>query len=860
MRFFIRAGFIFYLIVCFSKLSLAFDIAERRAEELFIIANEYRINNQFDSAMHFAIQSLRINEENSDSLAIFESLHQIGMINVLNENYDAAEENFMLASPIAIALNDTSALAVNYHHIGLVHQKKLQFAKVIPNYKKAMVFYLSQEDYLNAAVMNGNIGSTLMDQRHFEEGLPYLLNALSLKENHHATVGSTCHTLLDLSEIYRGLDDFDRSINYADRVITLSREAGEDRSLQLGYLFKARASHEKGDDEMAYQFLIKHKALKDSLFNEAKAKQIQELQISYESEKKDSEIASLEQAKELERSRKQLFLILGVAIFLIAAGVYTLQRQRVKRNRLLLEKEKELDRLKTNFFANISHEFRTPLTLILGPIQMKLSKEKDPVIRKELEMMERNAIRLQRLINDILDIAKSEEGKLDLKEESVNLSDSITGLVSSFHSLAESKNISYEVSVSDKPILDSVMIDKDKLDTILINLLSNAFKFTENGGSVQFSANCEGLEDNKGMLTCIVKDSGLGIPNEKLKRIFDRFYQVDDSSTRKQQGTGIGLAFTNELTTIMGGEISANSVVGEGTSFKVELPFDILVEQKHKADSDIASPKSLHLKEALLSIDDNNVEEEVNNDLPILLLVEDNSDLTDYIQSLLSDDYQILKAENGKIGLELALKEIPDLIISDIMMPVMDGYELCKAIKTNIATSHIPVMLLSAKSSTESRIMGLETEADVYMSKPFNPLELQLQVRNIYNQHEKIKGKYSSSDSLIPAEGVANSMEQQFLQKLTDLMEGNHRDVEYSVDRLSKDIGLSRSQLHRKLSALTNESASKFIRTYRLKKAMILLKAKSGNISEIAYDVGFNSASYFNKCFLEQFGKRPGEV
>ena len=858
MRFLSKVVFIFYLIVSFSQLSIVF--ANYNAEKLFSLANEYRINNQFDSAMHFAIQSLRINEENNDSLAIFKSLHQIGMINVLNENYDAAEENFILASSIAIALNDTMSLAINYHHIGLVHQKKLEFTKVIPNYEKAKGFYLSEGDYLNAAVMNGNIGSTLMDQGDFIEGLPYLLKALSLKESHHATVGSTCHTLLDLSELYRGLGDYDQSIFYAERVITLSREAGEDRSLQLGYLFKARASHEKGDDEMAYQFLIKHKELKDSLFNEAKAKQIQELQISYESEKKDSEIASLEQAKELERSRKQLFLILGIAIFLIAAGVYTIQRQRVKRNKLLLEKEKELDRLKTNFFANISHEFRTPLTLILGPIQMKLSKEKDPVIRKELEMMERNAIRLQRLINDILDIAKSEEGKLDLKEESVNLSDSINGLVSSFQSLAESKNISYKVSVSDKPILDSVMIDKDKLDTILINLLSNAFKFTGKDGSIQFTASCVVLEGNKGMLTCIVKDSGLGIPNEKLKRIFDRFYQVDDSSTRKQQGTGIGLAFTKELTTIMGGEISANSVVDEGTSFKVELPFDILVEQKHSVESDIASPKSLHLKEALLSVDDNNEETEVDNDLPILLLVEDNSDLTLYIESLLSDDYQILKAENGEIGLNLALKEIPDLIISDIMMPVMDGYELCKSIKTNIATSHIPVLLLSAKSSTESRIMGLETEADVYMSKPFNPLELQLQVRNIFKQHQKVKDKYNGSESLMPEESTSNSVEQQFIQKLSDLMKENYRDPDYSVELLSSDIGLSRSQLHRKLSALTNESASKFIRSYRLKKSMLLLQAKSGNISEIAYDVGFNSASYFNKCFLEQFGKRPGDV
>ena len=234
--------------------------------------------------------------------------------------------------------------------------------------------------------------------------------------------------------------------------------------------------------------------------------------------------------------------------------------------------------------------------------------------------------------------------------------------------------------------------------------------------------------------------------------------------------------------------------------------------------------------------------------------------MSNYIYSILKSEYQVHIADNGKRGLDLALNIIPDIIISDVMMPVMDGYELCRALKTNIATSHIPVMLLSAKSSTESRIAGLETEADVYMSKPFNRLELELQVRNIYNQHQKIKDKYISSDSLIPDESNSNSMEQQFLLKLSELMEANYRDPEYSVELLSVDIGLSRSQLHRKLTALTSVSASKFIRIYRLKKAMKMLKAKSGIISEIAYDVGFNNVSYFNKCFLEHFGERPGDV
>ena len=243
-----------------------------------------------------------------------------------------------------------------------------------------------------------------------------------------------------------------------------------------------------------------------------------------------------------------------------------------------------------------------------------------------------------------------------------------------------------------------------------------------------------------------------------------------------------------------------------------------------------------------------------------ILVVDDSESIRELISSNLTDaGYNVIKAVNGQDGLDKLNTDIK-LIVTDLNMPIMDGYELCKALKTSIVTSHIPVMLLSAKNSTESRIAGLETEADIYMSKPFNPLELQLQIRNIFNQHQKLKEKYISSESLIPEEAGSNSMEHQFLIKLSDLMEVNHQNPEYSVEKLSNDIGLSRSQLHRKLQALTNDSASKFIRTYRLKKALTKLKEKSASISEIAYDVGFNNVSYFNKCFLETFGYRPGEA
>jgi signal transduction histidine kinase/DNA-binding response OmpR family regulator len=843
-----------------SNEMMSIDSVKIKAHDYRQIAYDFEDEGKFDSAMYYAIKALRLSEEINDSIPIFKTMHHIGMINIYNENFDAAQDYFDGASPIAIALDDNDLLASHYHHLGLVYQKKTAFSEVIPNYEKALVYYLKMEDYIGAAIINGNIGSTYMDQRDFEASLPYLKKALSLKEEHGAAVSSICHTLLDICELNLYLANYPEAILYAEKAINLAYPNQEYRYLQYAYLFKSEAEHNIKQNDSAYKYLLKYTLLKDSLFNEAKAKQIQELQISYESEKKDLEIASLEQAKELEKSRKRLFMLIGLAILLIAIVVYFQQRSLARKNKKIREKEQKLDEMKSNFFANISHEFRTPLTLILGPIQSKIEKESNPEALSELKMMERNTIRLQRLISDILDLAKNEDGKLELHVESIILKDLLSGLSASFESLAESKNIHFEVFSQGIKKDQLITIDKRKLEIILLNLLSNAFKFTADGGEIQFSASVEEIDSEKGLLHLSLKDSGIGIAQEKLKQVFNRFFQVDDSATRKEYGTGIGLAFTKELVELMGGKISVESEEGVGSVFNVELPlsFEIVKEQELHEEEKIA--KSLHLKEAMLSLDTIDRVENMSDTLPLLLLVEDNADLSHYIQSLFLNEYQVHIAENGEKGLELALSLVPDLIISDIMMPVMDGYELCKSLKTNIVTSHIPVMLLSAKSSVESRITGLETEADVYMSKPFNPKELQLQVRNIFKQQQKLKAKFLQSEVLIPDELSSNSVEQQFITKLSKLMEEKHQDPTYSVEQLSADIGLSRSQLHRKLQAIANTSASRFIRIYRLKKAMKLLKEKSASISEIAYDVGFNSVSYFNKCFLETFGHTPGEA
>ena len=851
----------FRAIELFQKSSLVAGNAgysDLKAKALYQIGSVYKKTSSLDSAMAYSVDALKTFESLNDTTEIIKSLYQIGNINVLAQNYNEAYETFNRAEPLAYALKDSTKIVDIYLHKGLVQQKNDQFEEAIENYKKGLEYIPAKGSASNTAILNGNIGSTLAQLGKYQEALPYLLRALEMKKANNSSIGSLCHTYLDLSSLYLNLENFQESIAYAEKVVKLTKESGDDYYRQYGYLYLSEALHTMGNDKKGYEYLLKYSDLKDSIFDESKSKQLQELQVAYEAEKKDAEIRSLDQERTIERTQKRFYLFAALVVLMLGLGVYRFQRAKTKKNIQLLEKEKEIDALKTNFFANISHEFRTPLTLILGPIQSKLETVKDGPERNELLMMERNAIRLHRLINDILDLAKSEEGKLELKNRPINLALIVKGLASSFQSLADIRGIDYSVVIDERLMDKYVLADQSKLETVLINLISNSFKFTPDGGFVSVRlAHLSGEE-----FQISVEDSGAGIPPNKLSRIFDRFYQVDDSRTRKNEGTGIGLAFSKELALLMGGELSAESVLGKGSTFKLNLRLERAegVSKEKTAQMDTLTSSEIQLQDAILSLSQTEKEGFQNTELPILLLVEDNADVRAYVNSILKDSYHLVFAENGKVGRDKAFELIPDIIISDVMMPVMDGFEFCRFIKSDIRTSHIPLIMLTAKSSAESRIEGLETEADIYMSKPFNPKELKLQLRNLLSLHHNIQQKFKTSKTLLPESVNLNSAESKFLKKLGEIMESQYTNSDFSVQQLSDEIGMSRSQLHRKLNASTGESPSQFIRVYRLKIAEKMLESRTGSISEIAYNVGFNSVPYFNRSFLEQFGKRPGEV
>ena len=514
-------------------------------------------------------------------------------------------------------------------------------------------------------------------------------------------------------------------------------------------------------------------------------------------------------------------------------------------------KLKELDNLKTTFFTNISHEIRTPLTLITGPFQQLAEKYPGD---KLIPLIQRNTDRLLTLVNQILDISKLEAGQMKPEIAKQNITEYLRTLIGSYSSLAESRGIDFQWSFSKTDTYGYV--DRDKLEKIVSNLLSNAFKFTPAGGTVSFR---KFFDTSKKTLTLEVSDTGIGIDEQQLNKIYDRYYQADDAQNRSFEGTGIGLALVKELVEVLHGKISVESKKELGTTFKVELPIDALTwkdfisnDAEQKSGLFISNPKKTEVLETYQTVGDNE---------KILLIVEDNEDIRLYLKSIFESEFRILEAVNDKDGVQKSMELLPDLVISDLMMPEMDGLEFCKTLKSDEKTSHIPIIMLTAKADLNSRIEGLELGADDYLTKPFNAKEIEVRVRNLLVNREKLRERYS-----IPFEALktqtdkkTRTLDDQFIHKLNAILDSRISESGFGIENLAEEMALSTTQLRRKIKALSNQTIVEFIRNHRLQKAAQLLSQNTGTISEIAYQVGFDSLSYFSKVFQESYGVSPSE-
>jgi signal transduction histidine kinase/ligand-binding sensor domain-containing protein/DNA-binding response OmpR family regulator len=554
---------------------------------------------------------------------------------------------------------------------------------------------------------------------------------------------------------------------------------------------------------------------------------------------------------------------------------YEFSRQRFKHQMELehveAEKFQELDRMKSRFFANISHEFRTPLTLISGPVQQLLSGEYNGNVKEQYHMILRNTRRLLRLVNQLLDISRLESGKMKLQARPENIVELTRKLTMAFESLAIVNKIELRFTGPEESL--TVYLDWEHYEKIITNLLFNALKFTPAGGEVAVDLsetsphNQSDISNPKSPISEFVqirvKDTGSGISADHLPHIFDRFYQAGDTYVKDTHGSGIGLALTKELVELHYGTIKVSREVGKGTEFTVRLPLgkehlkpEEILSETEIQELDVASGIT-PLASPLIGGKEEGPQSTTSND-KFILIVEDNSDMRAYIRDILEQSYKVVEAADGQIGFEKAAEVIPDVIISDVMMPEMDGFQFCEKIKTDERTSHIPVILLTAKSSGESKVEGLETGADDYLIKPFDASELRVRVKNLIEQRRKLRERFRQEITLEPHKIAITSADANFLQRVMDAVE-KHIESEFGVTELSNEVGMSRSQLHRKLRALTDQSPVGFIRTVRLKRAAALLEHHSGNISEVAYQVGFNNPAYFAECFRKLFGISPKE-
>ena len=574
-------------------------------------------------------------------------------------------------------------------------------------------------------------------------------------------------------------------------------------------------------------------SLKDSITNLINRKNTKnafhELEAKYQTEKKEQQIKLLSTQNELAEKQKYIYIALLGLLALLGVSLFYAYRNKIK----TAQKLNELNELKSRFFANISHEFRTPLTLIKSPVQSLQAEISNENQKSKLDLIDKNSNRMLELVDQLLELSKLDSGKLQLILKEGNIGLFLHSIVESFSFQAKENKLSFTSTIEKNK--ENHHFDKDVIEKIATNLLSNAIKYTPENEKIEFSSS---IADNQ--LRLVVSNSGSTIKKEEVSKLFERFYQKNET----QQGVGIGLALVKELVDLYKGTITTTLENGQ-LSFMVNVP----LTEAHENAVLIPTKEATPVAENIIN----------ETELPIVLIVDDNAEIRSIIKDIFKENYQILEAEDGVQALKIAKKEIPDCIISDVMMPKMDGFEFTKTLKSNELTSFIPVILLTAKTSDEAHLEGLKSTADAFLTKPFNNEIVKETVNQLIAERKKLHQRYSQELVLRPVDIVINSMDEKFIEKLQVVLEKELSNADFSSEDFAATVGMSRMQLHRKLKSLLGVSTSEFLRNERLKASTELLKKGKANISEIAYSVGFNDVSYFSKCFKEMYHCTPTE-
>jgi len=544
--------------------------------------------------------------------------------------------------------------------------------------------------------------------------------------------------------------------------------------------------------------------------------------------------------------QKVYLLLLSIIVLLLVGIMIYVYRTVVARHRI----EEETVAAKLQFFTNISHELRTPLTLIAEPVNYIIHDDNlNSQQRSMLHIIQRNVVVLTQLVSEILDFRKVQNGKMELRLSDFNLTENMKQWIMLFSASAQKKHITISMEAPDTILLRA---DQDKIERICYNLLSNALKYTSEGGKISLQAI---KKDERVIIS--VTDSGCGISNNELPYIFDRFYQAKNAG----RGTGIGLAIVKAFTELHHGVVSATSVEGKGSTFSINIPVrqeGTVSKQPTEKVEQLVEPSAIkEIPNQARHIDE--LVQPHQTDKPEVLIIDDNIDIRTYLRSVLSEKYNVSEASDGKVGLELARKIVPDIVLSDIMMPVMDGLEFCQQLKTDKAISHIPVILLTARSLDEQRAEGYEHGADAYISKPFSLRLLLSRIDNLIESRKKLNQTWSKGVEDDEIGNLSNEIDKSFLKQLRKIIQENLSNSDLSVEQIGDEIGLSRVQLYRKVKALTGYSPVEMLRKARLMRARHLLQTTDKSVSEVAYAVGFSTPSYFSKCYKEEFDLQPAQ-
>ncbi|WP_242157104.1 tetratricopeptide repeat protein [Aestuariivivens sediminis] len=836
------------------------------AEKLFDLGYMYSKYEEYTNAFKTLQKSEKFYRELGDALNEGWSIAHQGFIYRDLGDYKEAEKYHKKHLELSEKHKIKKSISAAYGNLGEVYHKLGDLPKSIEYWKKAIRLSkeINLEQYAN--VGTGKLVEIYIIEKQFSVATKYLKEYIAVTEKFPIPKYEKDFLMkikLWECQIAYGFKNYTNALKKCEECLKINKV--NKWNLESG-LFKSlyEVNKKLNKPAIALDYFEKYLITVDNeKVNKART-EIQSIVFNNQlvadsiAQAKEKEILNLtyEEGLRKKNQEKNLFLTIGLLALLSAIAYFVISRRMAASERKRLN---EINSLKNVLFTNITHEFRTPLTVIKGMtdnIKSNLKNNHQDDLENSLEIIDRNSDGLMHLVNEMLDLAKIESGNMGLNLVQVDIIPITKYLTQSFHALAEEKGITFSVH-SDVEHL-KMDIDVNKFTTIITNLFSNAIKFTSENGEV--NVHIKKIEVHKtDYIEIKVMDNGLGISKEKQLHIFDKFYQVDNSSSKLQKGTGIGLALAKDFVELMNGSIDVESKLGKHSVFSIKIPITNSADLMN--DPELVTNSSIIKITTPTNVSENNQSINIYDEsLPLVLIIEDNQDVANYIKSCLIENFQILHAINGAIGIEIALEKIPDIIISDVMMPVKDGFEVCKHLKTDILTDHIPIIILTAKATFEDRLTGLNHGADAYLTKPFDKAELLTRIEQLILLRKKMLSKFEKTgiDKLL-IKNIKNS-EIKFLNKVVTIIDANVNQTHFGPIQLAKKIHFSEAQLYRKLKATSGKSTAVFIRSIRLQKGRELIQTTDKTISEIAYDVGFNDPSYFSRAFKDEFGLSPSAI